>query len=164
VYVHDFLEHNRDSAQAKRVSEKRSEAATAMWDKKKAMQSALQPALQNEPVCNAERERKKERLNTPSSPAKPSMEFDIFWAAYPKKKGKIAGRKAFDKAIKLATLEQLLQGIELLKRETAGKDITFTPHPASWLNDGRWEDEPDKQDAIVVSGPWDPNFHKSGTR
>jgi hypothetical protein len=68
VYVHDFLEHNRDAANAKRVSEKRSEVATAMWDKKKAMQIALQPALQNEPACNAERERKKEK--DPSRPRK----------------------------------------------------------------------------------------------
>lgn len=61
IYVHDFLEHNRDAAQAKRVSEKRSEAATSMWEKKKkAMQNALQPAQQNEPACNAERERKRE--------------------------------------------------------------------------------------------------------
>lgn len=63
VYVHDFLEHNRDSAQAKRVSEKRSEAATNMWEKKRAMQNAMQ----NEPVCNAERERKKEREEAKAS-------------------------------------------------------------------------------------------------
>lgn len=64
IYVHDFLQHNRKAAEAKRVSEKRSEAATSMWEKKKAeqsaMQIALQPALQNEDVCKAERERKKE--------------------------------------------------------------------------------------------------------
>ena len=162
VYVHDFLEHNRDAANAKRVSEKRSEVATAMWDKKKAMQSALQPALQNEPVCNAEREREKEISNTPSSPAKPSMEFDTFWAAYPRKKGKIAGRKAFDKAIKLTTLEQLLQGIALLKRETAGKDPEWTPHPATWLNEGRWDDEPSTSTTTkpAASSPWNQEFYK----
>lgn len=164
IYVHDFLQHNREAAEAKRVSEKRSEAATNMWEKKKAMQNALQPAKQNEELCNAERERKKERIKRTPSPAEPSPEFDTFWAAYPKKKGKIAGRIAFDKAIKLATLEQLLKGVELLKRETAGQDIKFTPHPASWLNAGSWDDEPTQQEAIVVSGPWDPKYHTGGTR
>jgi len=141
IYVHDFLEHNRDAAQAKRVSEKRSEAATSMWEKKKAMQNALQPAQQTEDVCNAEREREKERKKTTSSPAAPSMEFDTFWAAYPRKAGKIAARTAFAKAMKIATEEQIMAGIETLKRETRGKDPNFIPHPATWLNQGRWDDE-----------------------
>ena len=69
VYVHDFLEHNRDAAQAKRVSEKRSKVAKEGWIKRRAEANddqdananSMQIALQNEPVCNAERERKKER-------------------------------------------------------------------------------------------------------
>lgn len=57
VYVHDFLEHNRDSAEAKRVSEKRSKAAKARWE---GNANGMQSALQNDDVCNAEREREKE--------------------------------------------------------------------------------------------------------
>lgn len=61
VYVHDFLEHNRDSAEAKRVSEKRSKAAKARWEgEANSNASRMQSALQNEDVCNAEREREKE--------------------------------------------------------------------------------------------------------
>jgi hypothetical protein len=106
----------------------------------------------------------RESKKTPSSKPAASTDFDTFWAQYPRKVGKIAGKKAFDKAIKLTTLECLLQGIELLKRETAGKKIDFTPHPATWLNDGRWDDEPAKQESVIVSGPWDPGYHKNGTR
>ena len=102
----------------------------------------------------------RESKKTPSSPATPSMEFDTFWAAYPRKKGKIAGRKAFDKAIKLTTLEQLLIGIELLKIETAGKEPEFIPHPATWLNDGRWDDEPAKQSRPQASSPWSKEFYQ----
>ena len=81
IYVHDFLEHNRDSAQAKRVSEKRSEAATTMWEKKKAMQNALQPAQQTDDVCNAEREREKERDLVPTSGRKkPASRLPDSWA------------------------------------------------------------------------------------
>lgn len=57
VYVHHFLEHNRDAAEAKRVSKKRSDAAKARWESDA---SRMQSALQNEAVCNAEREREKE--------------------------------------------------------------------------------------------------------
>src|SRR5690606_12462821 len=70
VYVHDFLQHNRSAAQAKRVSERRSEAAKARWAKAKsddappmqcALQGVVQPAMQNGDVCNAERERERKR-------------------------------------------------------------------------------------------------------
>ena len=70
VYVHNFLEHNRTAAQAKRVSARRSEAAKARWAKAKApdassmqsaLQDAVQPAMQNGDVCNAERERERKR-------------------------------------------------------------------------------------------------------
>jgi len=91
------------------------------------------------------------------------MDFDTFWAAYPRKVGKIAGKKAFDKALKLTTLEQLLKGIEVLRIETKGKGIEFTPHPTTWLNDGRWDDEP-KQQQAVIDGPWSKRFHEKGMR
>lgn len=159
VYVHDFLEHNRDAAEAKRVSGERSKAAKKRWDDEK---EAMQNALQTDDVCNAERERKKERVNTPSSEPPASSEFDTFWAAYPRKKGKIAGRKAFDKAIKLTSLEQLLQGIDFLKSEIKrnGTKIEYVPHPASWLNDGRWEDEPDTTTKPAANSPWSKDFYK----
>ena len=78
VYVHNFLEHNRTAAQAKRVSERRSEAAKARWAKAKApdassmqsaVQGAVQPAMQNGDVCNAERERERKRDTIPADDA-----------------------------------------------------------------------------------------------
>ncbi|MDQ5861871.1 MAG: hypothetical protein M3536_06380 [Actinomycetota bacterium] len=64
VYVHDFLEHNREAAQVKKVSKKRSDAAKVRWDAEK---EAMQNALQNDDVCNAEREREKEREEAKAS-------------------------------------------------------------------------------------------------
>lgn len=101
----------------------------------------------------------RESKKTPSSPAAPSKDFVTFWAQYPRKVGKIAGRKAFDKAMKLTTLEQILSGIELLKRETAGKELEFIPHPASWLNAGRWDDEPSTAAKPAASSPWNKDFY-----
>lgn len=102
----------------------------------------------------------RESKKTPSSPAEPSMEFDRFWAQYPRKVGKIAAEKAFTKAMKRTTLEQMLSGLELLKRETAGKDIDFTPHAASWLNAGRWDDEPSTAtNKPAANSPWNKDFY-----
>lgn len=139
VYVHDFLEHNRDSAEAKRVSEKRSKAAHARWE---GDANRMQSALQNDDVCNAEKEREKERKKEPSS-SKPaaSKEFDSFWASYPRKIGKEAARKAFIKAITKTTAGKIMDGVEQLRIEVAGKDQQFTPHAATWLRSGRWDDE-----------------------
>lgn len=83
----------------------------------------------------------RESKKTPSSPATPSMEFDTFWAQYPRKIGKEAARRAFAKAMKKTTAEKIAAGVEALRIQVAGKDQQFTPHPATWLNAGRWDDE-----------------------
>jgi len=70
--------------------------------------------------------------------------FDRFWSAYPKRVGKGAAEKAFraidpDERL-LATM------IEATKRQAASDDWQrdegrYRPHPATWLNQRRWEDE-----------------------
>lgn len=65
VFVHDFLEHNRQAAEAKRVSKERSRVAKEGWEKRKAdansNANSMQSAMQDQSNCNAEREREKER-------------------------------------------------------------------------------------------------------
>ena len=97
---------------------------------------------------------------TSSSPAAPPMEFDKFWAQYPRKVGKIAAKTAFDKALRITTLDRILAGIAVLRIETAGKEIDFTPHPATWLNAGRWDDEPKQSTKPATTSPWNKEFHK----
>lgn len=98
---------------------------------------------------NKEKEEDKEKDNdkdeeitaaSPPTRAK-SSDFDLFWQAYPKKVGKEAARKAFSRV--KAPLESLLTAIE---RQKCGNQWTkengrFVPNPATWLNQGRWEDE-----------------------
>lgn len=70
--------------------------------------------------------------------------FDRFWQAYPKKVGKDAARKAFEKrAPNDDLLEQMLEAVAMQTRSTAWtKDGgEFIPHPSTWLNQGRWQDE-----------------------
>ncbi len=75
-----------------------------------------------------------------------SDDFELFWEAYPKKKGKGAARKAFENAIKKGVTVDVL--IDAVNRQRCGtqwiKDNgQYIPHPATWLNQERWEDEPD---------------------
>ncbi|WP_427174477.1 hypothetical protein [Arthrobacter sp. 92] len=78
---------------------------------------------------------------TPSAPAPPSQDFLDFWAAYPRKIGKDLARKAFEKALKRTDARTIMDGLETLRIEVAGKDQQFIPHPSSWLSAGRWQDE-----------------------
>jgi len=64
--------------------------------------------------------------------------FDEFWKLYPKKIAKADALKAWIKATKLKTADELLK---LTKAYAEGKlpDATFIPYPASWLNKGLYE-------------------------
>lgn len=82
---------------------------------------------------------------------KPPRGFDEFWKAYPKKKNKIDAQKAFVKV--KAPLQTLLSAIEHQKQSEQWKKNNgqFIPYPATWLNRGAWEDEPDGQSTSIPS-------------
>lgn len=163
--IHDFAEHQTTTAdiQAKRDAGRAgglAKASRTVAPASEPLAPATEVLKQNAGISLAKTETETETVKkTSSATAKPSPEFDAFWAAYPRKKGKIAGRKAFDKAMKLTTIEQILSGVALLRRETAGKEEHFTPHAASWLNAGRWDDAPDNT-TPTLSGPWSKEFHQ----
>ena len=80
-----------------------------------------------------------------SSPLTPQGEkiraFEKFWSGYPKKVGKQAAKKAFDRVN--VPVETLLTAIERQKcsAQWSRDNGQFIPNPATWLNQGRWEDE-----------------------
>lgn len=66
--------------------------------------------------------------------------FDAFWSVYPRRVGKISAMKAWAKSVKIADEQEILQAA----REFAVSDVglgDFCPHPATWLNAGRWDDD-----------------------
>ena len=67
--------------------------------------------------------------------------FDAFWNIYPRKVGKQDAQKSYERALRLATPEEILQGATRFASDP-NRVPTFTPHPATWLNQGRWSDEP----------------------
>lgn len=71
-------------------------------------------------------------------------EFDEWYAAYPRKTGKGAARKAFIKARKAGVgLDVLKAGLERSVRSWAaeGRPKDKMPYPATWLNAESWDDE-----------------------
>lgn len=87
-----------------------------------------------------EKKQKKEENNIPPySPPKGDGEFASFWRAYPRKVGKQAAEKAFAKVN--VPLDVLLNAIDKQAKTEQWRDVKYIPHPATWLNQGRWEDE-----------------------
>lgn len=69
--------------------------------------------------------------------------FDRFWAAYPRKVGKGAAERSFERIRPdAALLDGMLRAIESQRQSDAWLR-GYIPNPATWLNQRRWEDEPD---------------------
>ncbi len=69
--------------------------------------------------------------------------FEEFWKAYPKKRAKDDARKAFDKRKPTrALLDSMLNAIrgQALSPDWIKDGGQYIPYPATWLNDGRWQD------------------------
>ena len=80
-----------------------------------------------------------------------SDNFDVFWNLYPKKVGKDAAYKSWQKT--KANIDDVIQAIQWQKQSEQWKreNGKYIPNPATYLNQGRWkDDEMDKQDARPV--------------
>jgi hypothetical protein len=67
-------------------------------------------------------------------------EFDRFWDAYPRRQAKAAARKAWDKAIKTVDPDRILDAARRYRADP-NREEHFTAHAATWLNQGRWDDD-----------------------
>lgn len=68
-------------------------------------------------------------------------DFDRFWEAYPRKVGKVKALAAFQKVT--VPVEVLLSAIAEQKKSSQWQKDSgqFIPHPSTWLNGKRWEDQ-----------------------
>ena len=84
--------------------------------------------------------------NTPIVPKGDDGLFDEFWSAYPKHVAKQPARRAFDRLKPdRALLDKMLAALRWqTQSEQWTKDgARYVPNPATWLNNRRWEDEPE---------------------
>ncbi|MGD9543547.1 MAG: hypothetical protein AB7F41_10675 [Methylocystis sp.] len=102
-----------------------------------------------------------EKASEPPTPRKtkfPPDGFEEFWNAYPLRVEKLAAMRAFVRAVRSgAPPEQITAAA---KRFAAKRALVsdpeererYTPHPAKWLNGGRWTDEPAPQASTSFEG------------
>ena len=84
--------------------------------------------------------------------------FESFWKVYPRKVGKEKCRNWFKSHKPNEDLVQkMIEAVEEQKKSKQWSDPQYIPHPYTWLNHGRWEDEltPSK-DSTFQSAPKNP--------
>ncbi|MCP4493337.1 MAG: hypothetical protein GY820_39435 [Gammaproteobacteria bacterium] len=101
-----------------------------------------------------------------------SQEFLQFWTVYPRREGKGRAWKYWTREGLDRKLPDILSGVALYRcTEGWQKDGgRFIPHPATWLNDRRWEDEPEtaavaRPTVCLVDGverKWGTEFSSNG--
>lgn len=77
--------------------------------------------------------------------------FLLFWDAYTRKVSKVAAKKAFEKLkVDDILLNQMLKALEVQKQSKQWQTKEYIPHPATWLNQRRWEDETEEEPEEVL--------------
>lgn len=97
-----------------------------------------------------QKQEQKQEINKDNTPLPPQGElvtvsnFDRFWAAYPKKVGKNAAIRAWQKVKGKPRIDELVSAVEQQKTwpQWQRDNGQYIPNPATWLNQGRWSDEP----------------------
>lgn len=69
--------------------------------------------------------------------------FAAFYLAYPRKVGREAAFRAWQKAVRRVDPEVIVAGAERFAADpNLPRERQYIPHPATWINGGRWADEP----------------------
>lgn len=66
--------------------------------------------------------------------------FDEFWQAYPRRTAKKQAQRAFQRALRDTPARVLIDAARRFAADPT-REPAYTPHPATWLNQGRWDDE-----------------------
>ncbi|MEV5606981.1 hypothetical protein [Streptomyces sp. NPDC052225] len=85
------------------------------------------------------------RRERPAARASPAG-FEDFWQAYPRKVAKGSARTAYVKAVKRGADPATVTAAaakHAAQWRAAHTEVRFIPHPATWLNQERYEDETD---------------------
>lgn len=100
-----------------------------------------------------------DRSQVDRTPVVPLLDvaFDEFWSLFPagRKKAKSAARRAFAGAVKRAGLDAVMAGVRRYAADTNLPAPEFIPMPSTWLNQGRWEDEPEPARGGGSSSAWE---------
>ncbi len=95
--------------------------------------------------CQVDRHPSKPSINHQITP-KDNFENQalLIWAEYPRRVGKPDAIKKIVSALKKESFEKLLSRTKLYADMTSSKDRHFIPHPSTWFNQERYNDDPDE--------------------
>lgn len=69
--------------------------------------------------------------------------FDEFWRLFPRKVGKLDALKAWKQMTRDYAPADIIAGLQANLPALMRKERQFIKHPAGWLREGRWLDEPE---------------------
>jgi len=95
-------------------------------------------SLRESPACPGEGEGEGKGIGSIKNK---NEKFEEFWSAYPLKTGKKAARLVWDRVVSTVNPDEVTAGA-MRYRDDPNRDPQFTAHARTWLNQGRWEDEP----------------------
>lgn len=117
----------------------------------------LSPSEGGSKVPKGERERKGEREGEGTRKGEGAELAEEIYQLYPKKVGHIDAIKAIMKSLLVKDSAYLRDRTKLFSDKTKGCDRQFVPHPATWFNDGRYDDDPEEWSRIGRNGNHQPN-------
>lgn len=146
----------KEKKRAEKVSLSASENAKKMHAKKAEINglASAEAHADRMPITltSTDTEEKKKESRPTVSPRKSSAgadgAFAEFWNAYPKKLCKADAVKAFAKALKKASAEEIIAGV---LRTRWPDNPQYIPYAERWLNGERWSDVVDTRDPVLVA-------------
>lgn len=152
-WYHERCETEIDRYRSSTSQKAQAGKASALKRSAKKQQALNEPATDVERVLN-ERATNQEPLTINQEPVVTPLppdggetvdaKFESFWMAYPKKVGKGATRKAWDRVKQpAASLDLILKALswQVASGQWAKNGGQFIPNPATYLNQQRWLDE-----------------------
>ena len=136
LIIHGYSDFQETREEVESRRSKRRQAARSRWSGDASSNAKCN--AQSSAGSNAETETETETYISTSNDAL----FEDFWNAYPRKIAKKEAMKKFAKAVKDgADPSTIIAGAKTYATSVVGKEQKYVAHPATWLNQGRWEDE-----------------------
>lgn len=142
--VHDYLEWNLSKNQRDNFLKKKRQAGKkGMKRRWGTSDSSITDVITDviTPVKHAGITKPYHATSTSTSSLSES-EFEQFWNQYPRRIGKKAAHKAWTAAKDRPPLPRIVSALTTAKQspDWTKDNGKFIPHPATWLNQGRWDD------------------------
>jgi len=80
-----------------------------------------------------------------------TSDFEIFWKLYPRKVGKPKAFSSFKKAVKSNESQLIIDSLKNHLTIWSGQEIEYIPHPTTWLNQERYNDQVSKPDKKLLN-------------